>query len=150
MAVRGPGESLVLGAPNVTVLSALATGEAGGRRKVKSYVELCCCSTLQQAGLVPLARCVQSLYAATVSCGGRWVGAKSPIASLYSGAAAETSLKGALCLTGVPFHSEENRERDREVDSKRIPVWDTLVKLLHFSWTVMITVIVAIIGHSCW
>lgn len=133
MAVHGPGESLVLGAPNVTVLSALAAGEAGGRRKVKSYVELCCCSTLQQAGLVPLARCVQSLYAATVSCGGRWIGTKTPNACLYSGTATETSLKGALCLTGVPFHSEENRERDREVDSKGIPVWDTLVKLLHSS-----------------
>lgn len=44
--MRGPGESLALGAPNVAVPSAVAAGEANGRRKVKSHVELCCCCRL--------------------------------------------------------------------------------------------------------
>ena len=126
--VCGPGESLTLGAPNITVPRALAAGEANGRQKVKSHIELCCCGVLQQAGLVPLACCVQCLYAATVSGRGRWVGAETPNASLYAGATRETSLKGALSLTGVLFH-RENRARDREVDSKEICVGHS-VKLI--------------------
>ncbi|KAL1764980.1 hypothetical protein HispidOSU_021115, partial [Sigmodon hispidus] len=71
VAARGPWESLALGVPNVTVPSALAAGEANGRRKVKSHVELCCCCALQKAGLVvPLTHCVQPFYTATVSGGG--------------------------------------------------------------------------------
>lgn len=57
--------------------------------------------------------------------GGKWVGVETPNASLFAGATRKTSLKGALTLTGVPFHREENRARDREVDSKRKTVWAT-------------------------
>lgn len=79
---------------------------------------------LQQAGLVLLACCVQCLYTATVSGRERRVGAETPNASLYAGATRETFSKHALSLIGVPFHSE-NRVRDREVDSKKTPVWAT-------------------------
>lgn len=120
--MRGPGESLALGAPNVAVPCAVAAGEANGRRKVKSHVELCCCCRLAWC-LLPAVFSVSIIPQSAVE--GRWVGAETPNASLYAGATRDTSLKGALSLTGVPFLSEENGARDREVDSKRKPVWAT-------------------------